>query len=53
MEFVRIEEFFLHNKARIIDIIKDLDIYDAWVVDLQTELLEDFTRGLKREGKAE
>jgi len=53
MEFVRIEEYFLHNKARIIDIIKDLDVNDAWVVDLQTSLLEEFTRGLKMEGEAE
>lgn len=32
---------------------KDLDINDPWVVDLQTSLLEDFTRGLKKEGMAE
>ena len=32
---------------------KDLDIKDAWVVDLQIELLEEFTRGLEIEGKSE
>ena len=31
----------------------DLNVKDAWVVDLQTELLEDFTRALEMEGKAE
>ncbi|MBQ4407086.1 MAG: hypothetical protein II852_08765 [Bacteroidales bacterium] len=32
---------------------KDLNVKDAWVVDLQIELLEDFTRALEMEGKAE
>ena len=32
---------------------KDLDVKDAWVVDLQMSLLEDFARALKMEGKAE
>ncbi|MBP5369180.1 MAG: hypothetical protein J6Z01_12085 [Bacteroidales bacterium] len=31
----------------------DLDVKDDWVVDLQTSLLEDFTRALEMEGKAE